>query len=57
MPIQKKAGNLSYVPRMFNLRFLNEYFEDNVLDKQNLICLHTIKWLQFIIFLAHSCVA
>ena len=36
------------------LRFLNEYFAENVLDKQDLICLHTIRWFHFIIFLYNS---
>ena len=40
---------------MFNLGFLNEYFVDNILDKQDLICLHTIKWSQFMIFLVQPC--
>ena len=35
---------------IFNQRFLNEYFVDNVLDKQDLICLQRMKWFQFIIF-------
>ena len=34
----------------FNLRFLNEYFEGNIFDKQNFICLHTINRFQFVIF-------
>ena len=29
---------------------LNEYFVDNILDKQVLICLQRIKWFQFFIF-------
>ena len=29
---------------IYNLRFLKENFADNVLDKQELFCLHTIKW-------------
>ena len=33
---------------IYNRRFLIEYFVDNILDKQNLICLNTIKWFQFI---------
>ena len=35
---------------IYNLRFLNEYFADNDLDKQDLICLHTINRFLFIIF-------
>ena len=35
---------------IFNLRFLNEYFADNILDKQDLIYLLIIKWFQFIKF-------
>ena len=35
---------------VFNLRFLNEYFVHKILDKQDFICSHTIKWFQFIIF-------
>ena len=35
---------------VFNQSFLNEYFVDNVLDKQDLICLQSIKWFQVIIF-------
>ena len=34
---------------IFNLGFLKEYFADNVLNEQDLICLHTLKWFQFII--------
>ena len=34
---------------MFNLRFLNKYFVDNILDKQDLICLYMIKSFQFIV--------
>ena len=40
---------------VFNWRFLNKYFVDNILDKQDLICLHTIKWFQFIIFFVQPC--
>ena len=41
----------------FSQRFLNEYFVDNVLDKQDRKCLHRIKWFQFIIFLVQSCLS
>ena len=34
----------------FNLSFLREYFVDKIFDLQHFICLHTIKWFQFIIF-------
>ena len=36
---------------MFNIGFLNEYFKNKILDKQDIICLHTIKWFEYIIFL------
>ena len=35
---------------ILNLRFLNEYFLDNILDTVDLICLDSIKLFQFIIF-------
>ena len=34
---------------MMNLRFLNEHFVDDILDKQEFICLHMI--LPFLVFL------
>ena len=42
---------------IYNLRFLNENFVDNILDKLNLICLHKIKWFQSIIFLVQPCIS
>ena len=32
---------------ILNLRFINEYSVDNILDKRDLICLHTIKESKF----------
>ena len=31
---------------IYNLRFLNEFFVDNILKKEDLIGLYTIKWFQ-----------
>ena len=35
---------------IYNLRFLNEYPVDKILEKQDLIRLYTINWFQFIIY-------
>ena len=32
-------------------------FVDTILDKQNLMCLHTVKWFQFIICLVEPCLS
>ena len=42
---------------VFNQTLLSEYFVDNVLDKQDFICLQRIIWFQFIIFFAQSCLS
>ena len=42
--------SLSLSIYIYNLRFLIENFADNILHKKGLICLHTIKWFQFVWF-------
>ena len=47
--IRKKFGNLSNDPRILNLRLLNEYLVDDILNKQELIYLYKIKWFRVLL--------